>query len=261
VTQARNRPWEDHRVAVTVAILDEPPFCWLDPTGRALGCDVEVAAAALRRAGVGSLSFRQVTFAELIPGLLDGRWQVATGMFVTGPRRRLVRFTRPIWAVPDGLIVRAGDAGRFPSYRDLGADPDARLGVVAGQVQGDSARSAGVPAERIAVFATQDAAVAAVASGDVDAAASTAIGNRALAARLGDPGLVAVDLRAGGPPPVGALSLAPADADLADAVDAALGRYLGGPDHRAVLTRYGFTAADLDEWTRLGILPPVPSER
>jgi polar amino acid transport system substrate-binding protein len=248
MTQTRKRPWEDRLVGVpvgvTMAILDEPPFCWLDPAGVAAGCDVEVASIVLRRAGVGSLSFHQVTFADLIPGLLDDRWQVTTGMFVTEPRRRLVRFTRPVWAVPDGLIVRAGDAGRFASYRDVAGDPGAaRLGVVVGQVQRDSARAAGVPAERLMVFATQDEAVRAVATGLVDAAASTAVGNRALVARLDDPGLVAVDLRTAGAPPVGAFALAPAHAELADAVDAALAGYLGSPEHRALLARHGVTAA------------------
>jgi polar amino acid transport system substrate-binding protein len=229
---------------VVLAILDEPPFCWLDASGAAMGCDVEVASVVLRSAGIGSVAVRKVTFAELIPGVIDGRWHLNTGMFITEARRRQVRFTRPIWAVPDGLIVRRADAGRFASYRDLGEDPAARLGAVLAQVQGDSARRAGVPAERLVIFATQDEAVRAVRRGEIDAAASTAIGNRALVARMADPDLVAVDLRS--PAPYGAFSLSREQAALADTIEAQLATFIGSPEHRAIMLRHGFTDRELD---------------
>jgi polar amino acid transport system substrate-binding protein len=262
VVAAGRCPCDDHQVSasepgsglpdrVVLAILDEPPFCWLQPDGTAMGCDVEVATTVLRRAGVPSVSVRPVTFAELIPGLVAGRWQLNTGIFITDARRRQVRFTRPIWAVPDGLIVRGDDAARFATYRDLGADSGARLGVVDGQVQGDSARQAGVPDARLVSFATQDDAVQAVRRGEIDAAASTAIGNRALIARMDGAGLVAVDLstpadRGRQPVPVGAFSLSFEQAALAAALDAQLAVFLGSPQHRAIMTRHGFTDRDVD---------------
>jgi polar amino acid transport system substrate-binding protein len=259
VNEVAAAPCDDRRVSVSehesdlpdtvvVAILDEPPFCWLAADGTAVGCDVEVAETVLRRAGIRSVTVRQVTFAELIPGLVAGRWQLNTGMFVTDARRRRVRFTRPIWAVPDGLIVQRLEAGRFSSYADVGADADALLGIVVGQVQGDSARQAGVPPERLVSFATQHDAVGAVRRGEIHAAASTAIGNRALLARMEDPQLVAVDLRpsAGQPVPRGAFSLGLTQAALAETVDAHLAAFLGSPQHRAIMVRYGFTHNDVD---------------
>lgn len=234
-----------------MAILDEPPFCWLDANGAAAGCDVEVASIVLRRAGIRSVAVQQVTFAELIPGLVEGRWHLNTAMFITDARRRQVRFTRPIWVVPDGLITRDTDARRFTSYRDLGFDPNARLGVVVGQVQGDSARQAGVPDRRLVSFTTQDDAVQAVRRGEIDAVASTAIGNRTLLARIDDPRLVAVDLH---PPaddrpqrtPLGAFSLSYEQAALAEVIDAHLAAFIGSPQHRAIVTRHGFTTTDID---------------
>ncbi len=224
---------------VTLAILDEPPFCWLADDGTPAGCDVDVATIVLRLAGVGSIDVRQMDFAELIPGVLEGRWQVNTGMFVTEERRRRVRFTRPIWSVPDGLIVRR-ERG-FASYQEIGLDPEARLAVVVGQVQADAACAAGVPAERLVHFDTQDESVRAVQRNEVDAAASTAIGNRALVARIGDPALVAVDLPGAGA--LGAFSLSHSEAGLADRIDAQLATFIGSPEHRALMARYGFGEA------------------
>jgi polar amino acid transport system substrate-binding protein len=209
---------------------------------------------------------RQVAFADLVPGLVSGRWQVNTGMFVTPERASLVRFTRPIWAVPDGLIVRAADAGRFASYADVAFDPAARLAVVVGQVQAGSARGEGVPDSRLLAYGTQDEAVEAVRTGAADAAASTAIGNRALLARSFSAGeLAAVDLRAPagglrgpqGEVPLGAFSVSHGQPALAEALDAELATFLGSPEHRALMTRYGFAAADLDTAIRAGA-PDTP---
>jgi polar amino acid transport system substrate-binding protein len=220
-------------VKVTMAILDEPPFCWLGEDG-ATGADVDVATTMLYRIGVDDVDFVQVEFAELIPGLIRGRWQLNTGLFITEERRRLVRFTRPIWTVPDGLIVRRDR--RFKSYVDIAADPTARLAVVAGQVQGDSARVAGIPDERILTFDTQEETVRAVRRGQAEAAASTAVGNRAMLQRFAK-GLTAVELPDGGD---GAFSAAE---DLVERLDRALAKYLGTPEHRAVMTRYGIATA------------------
>jgi polar amino acid transport system substrate-binding protein len=217
-----------------MAILDEPPFCWRAADGRATGCDVEVATVALHRAGVSDIAFVQVGFADLLPGLQEDRWQLTTGLFITEARRQLVHFSRPIWTVPDGLIVRRDRP--YQSYVDIAADPAARLAVVTGQVQGDSARAAGVPGERIVCFQTQVETVRAVRDGVVDAAASTAIGNRAMLERSG-PELTVVDLPIGAD---GGFAVAPA---LADALDAALDGYLETAEHRAVMTRYGLSPA------------------
>jgi polar amino acid transport system substrate-binding protein len=235
--------------AVVLAILDEPRFCWL-AAGEATGCDVEVARHVLTAVGIREVTVEQVAFAELIPGLLQRRWQMTTGMFITAARRRLIRFSRPIWAVIDGLVVQAGDEQRFTSYRDVAADPWAPLAVVTEQVQGDRVRAAGLPADRLLIFGDQQQAVAAVIAGDADAAASTAIGNRAYLARLGDPALTAVDLvtgpEFGDDPPFGGYGFHPADIVLAHAVDHVLSGYLGSPEHRRLMTRYGFVRSELD---------------
>jgi len=226
---------------ITVAILDEPPFCWLDADGEARGCDVEVARIALQESGFADITFALVEFEELIPGVLADRWQLNTGMFVTAERRALVRFTRPIWSVPDGLVVRVEDVARFSSYSEFAADPEARLAVVVGQVQGDSARSAGLPDERILQVSTQDEAVRAVLNKAADAAASTAIGNRALMQRMADPRLAAVDLDAGSTDsPVGAFSLHPENTVVAEALDAQLAALLGSARHGEIRRRHGF---------------------
>lgn len=86
------------------AWIHEPPFN--HRVGGALtGCDV--ALAQWVAAAIGE-RFEPVetAFAELLDGLADRRWDMTPGMFITEERTRRAAFTRPIWALRDGLLVR-----------------------------------------------------------------------------------------------------------------------------------------------------------
>ncbi|MBV8661504.1 MAG: transporter substrate-binding domain-containing protein, partial [Hyphomicrobiales bacterium] len=74
--------------ALRFAFLIEPPFCFRTEDGAVTGCDVEVARHVLRAVGVGSPAMVETEFAELLPGLADGRWDMTTGLFVTSERQR-----------------------------------------------------------------------------------------------------------------------------------------------------------------------------
>lgn len=103
------------------AWIDEPPFGYLDHSGTPTGCDVALARAACAAVDEPFEPIR-TTFAELLPGLADGRWDVTTGMFITAERSTRAHFTRPIWTLRDGLLTR-GD--RPP--RPAAAAPTRRL--------------------------------------------------------------------------------------------------------------------------------------
>ena len=184
------RQW---REGVTVAYLDEPPFAISGPPpSRPSGCDMDVADHVLRSAGATTIRYMETTFPELIPGLLDGRWHMTIGIFITDDRAGVIDFSRPIWAAADGFIVRRADAARFTSYEAIAGTAGATLAVVSDQVQSQTARRAGIPPERILEFPDQDTAAAAVREGRVDASVSTAIGNQAYVNRVNDPELTAV---------------------------------------------------------------------
>lgn len=137
---------------VTVAYLDEPPFCIPGQHAEPVGADMELARRALTDAGVVINDYALTTFPELIPGLIVGRWQMTTGMFITPERSQVIAYSRPIWAAPDGFVVRTGDSDRLTSYEAIAADAHAVLAVVTGQVQHQTALRAGVPSRRIIQF-------------------------------------------------------------------------------------------------------------
>lgn len=236
---------------VTIAYIEEPPFGWTEADGTATGADLELADAVLRAIGVTRIEHCLTTFSELLPGIEAGRWDMNVPLFVTPERANIVAFSLPVWGIGDGFLVRAGNPKALDSYASLARHPDARLGIIAGQVQHDSARASGVREDRIAVFEQQADAIAAVLSGTIDAYASTALGNRIVANRIGDGTLEAVEHVPGADGeraqrPLGAFSFNKRNRDLLDAVDGQLRSWLGSPEHRARMARFGLTHHEID---------------
>ena len=186
------------RQRCTVAYLDEPPYFMpvdgADPTG----CDIELAGMVLGALGVHRVDFVLTTFGELIDGVTSRRWHVNAPMFITAERAR--RAIQRAGLGGDRQLHRPIEtmSATSTSYEAIAGDDSIRVAAVAGQVQVETARRAGVPNDRIVEFADQDAAASAVLAGNADASVSTAPGNVAYIARLGDPRLVSVaDSRAG----------------------------------------------------------------
>jgi polar amino acid transport system substrate-binding protein len=183
---------------------------------------------------------------------MQGQWTMNTAMFVTPERSKLVDFSRPVWALADGFIVKVGNPKRLISYEAIAADATAKLGVVKDTVQRQTALNAGMSIERIVELRTQQESIEALLTGAIDAFASTAIGNRVFIRRTNNARLAVVDLasadltKEGAKPAVGAYSFAKTNGGLRQAFDAALKVYLGRTEHRALMAQYGFTNVDID---------------
>jgi polar amino acid transport system substrate-binding protein len=141
-------------IIVKFAFLIEPPFNYRDVDGTVTGCDVELARTVLAMIGVHDFEPIEAEFAELLPGLSDGRWRMTTGLFDTDERRSIAAFSRPIWALPDGLLVPEGNPKALSGYRSAAQMPECRLAVIRDQFQHRSAIEFGVPKDRILIYET-----------------------------------------------------------------------------------------------------------
>ena len=242
-------------MTVRIAYIEEPPFYWTGDDGRATGADIELAEAVLGAIGISPIEYHLTSFAELLPGVQEGRWDMNVPIFVTAERAQQVAFSVPVWSIGDGFLVRSGNPKALTSYAAVAARSDARLGLIPGQVQVAAAKAAGVSDDQILLFKDQPEAVAAMMAGKVDAFAATAIGNRATA--RANPAVEAVDVDGGKSEAglIGAFSFSKSNPDLLHAVNMQLRHYLGTPDHRAGMARYGFTAAEID-----GVISPTAPE-
>ena len=229
---------------IRIAYIEEPPFYWTAEDGTVTGCDIELAHQVLRATGVTDIEHVLTSFDELLPGVSQGRWDMNVPIFITPERAQHVAFSQPVWALGDGFLVRPGNPKSLDSYAALAAHGDARLGVIAGQVQVNSARAAGIADSQIVVFKDQPEAIAAVVTGQVDAFAATALGSRVAAE--GNPAVHAVAHAAGAHAPVGGFSFAKRSVSLLLAVNDQLRRYLGSADHRARMARFGIAGTEID---------------
>ena len=233
---------------VAIAYIEEPPFGWTE-SNQAVGADVELAEVVLRSIGVTHIE-HHLTFSELLPGLAAGRWDMNVPLFVTPERASQVAFSLPVWAIGDGFLVRSGNPKALNSYALLAEHHDARLGIIAGQVQREAARASGVSEDQIVIFEQQSEAIEALRSGTIDAYASTAVGNRVLAGRIGGAVFEAVEHDTEKDdtqrPPIGAFSFNKNNGRLLNAVNEQLRLYLGSPDHRTRMSKFGITRKEID---------------
>lgn len=233
---------------VRVAYIEEPPFGWTGREHAAIGADIELADVVLRANGVSSIEHHLTTFEELLPGVQEGRWDMNVPLFVTAERAEHVAFSVPVWSIGDGFLLHRGNLKALTSYEAVAAQTDARLGIIAGQVQFDAAKSAGVHDSQIVLFKDQPAAISALRAGQIDAYASTAVGNRVLAGSADNAALEAFAHARSrdGRVPVGAFSFNKSNHDLVRAVNKRLGESLGSSDHRARMARHGLTHTEID---------------
>lgn len=241
------------RREVRFAYIDEPPFCFVAENGAAAGCDVDLARLVLGRLGVETFTPLLVGFGDLIPGLRSGRFAMTTGLFVTPERAVKMSFSRPIWALADGLLVRRDNPGAIADLPSLARHVSATLAVVTGQVQRDRALRAGVSLAAIREYPSQEAASAAVADGSVDAYLTVEMAHRAYLARRGGDNLLVIPVAPGGHDavPLGAFGFPKQQEGFRDAVNSELAGFLGSGEHRALMSRYGFQDCDVDRPSRL----------
>ena len=231
---------------VRIAYLEEPPFYWTGEGHSAVGADIELAEVVLRAIGVSSIEHHLTSFEELLRGVQEGRWDMNVPIFVTAERARRVAFSVPVWALTDGFLLHQGNPKGLTSYGAAAARNDARLGIVSGTVQLDSAKSAGVSDSQIIAFKDQHGAIEALLAGRIDAYASTAVGSRVLAKTNKELEVVAHEKSREGRAPVGAFSFSKSNPDLLQAVNEQLRKYLGSADHRARMAKYDLTETEFD---------------
>lgn len=239
--------------------LIEPPFNYRTPEGRVVGCDVDIAREVCDALKLGPFEPIETEFASLLPGLETGAWQMTTGMLITDERRDYAVFTRPIWALADGLLIRSDKASRIQGYRSIVARPSLILAVVSEQEQHKTAKNLGVVDSQILTFSSYHEAASAVSSGRADAFASIDMAHRGFLAHRGDltrqegldranemPLISVLVPSEEKPPSRGGFALPRREGPLLKDIDAFLKSHLGSDSHRQSISKYGFSEDDIN---------------
>lgn len=232
---------------IKFAYLIEPPFNDKTPDGAITGCDVELARTVLGMVGIDEFELIETEFAQLLPGLAGGRWRMTTGLFATEERRKIAAFSRPIWALPDGLLVRKGNPMRLTGYRSAARTDGCILAVIRDQFQHRTAIEFGTPEDRILIFETYADAAQAVFDGRAHAYASVARAHSGFIEAHPD---LEVEVVAVGKdekePAFGSFGFNKLDEAFRQAIDDALLAHLGSDEHRSMMKKFGFVDAEID---------------
>lgn len=204
---------------VVVGIANEAPFGYIDEKGNVTGESPDIARAVLNRLGIEEMEAVVTTFGALIPGLKAGRFDMVTaGAYITSDREKEVDFGNPQYKIGSGLAVRKGNPYDLHSYEDIAANPQVKVGVMAGAWEYQYALLAGVKEAQIVTYPTNVDAIDGLIVGRVDSVPMTSVGVRDKVKKSGSPLIEVVedfrDLEIEGKPVAGYSSVCfPKDAD------------------------------------------------
>jgi polar amino acid transport system substrate-binding protein len=228
---------------IRIGFANEAPFGFATPDGKLTGEAPEVAKAVLAKMGIAQVDGVLTEFGALIPGLKAKRFDIiAAGMFINPKRCQEISFSEPSYGIGQAMLVKKGDPKAIKDFSSIKANPDLKLAVMSGAVEVGYAKDAGVPESQLVMLPDQSSLLQAVQSGRADAASLTAL-SIADMAKKGEGvesttpfGEVAGKSVKGH----GGFGFRKDDKDLYAAFNAELKKFIGSPEHIALVTPLGF---------------------
>jgi polar amino acid transport system substrate-binding protein len=228
---------------IRVGFANEAPYGFATPDGKLTGESPEVVKAILKKMGINQVDGVLTEFGSLIPGLQAGRFDIiAAGMFVTPKRCEQVQFSEPTYGIGQALLVAKGNPKGIKDYSSIAANKDLKLAVMAGAVERGYAKDSNVDPSQLIVLPDQSSLVKAVQAGRADAAALTALSIADMASKNDGVESTAPFGTVAGKSVVGhgAVAFRKEDKDLYEAFNAELKKFIGSPEHIALVTPFGF---------------------
>jgi polar amino acid transport system substrate-binding protein len=135
---------------IRIGYAVEAPYAFLDSNGDVTGESPELAKRVVSQLGIPNIEWIQTDFDNLIPELIEGRFDViAAGMFITAERAEIVAFSEPCFHVKQGLLVAAGNPHQLGSYSDILSHPELKIAVITGAIEETLLRDIGIPDAQI----------------------------------------------------------------------------------------------------------------
>jgi polar amino acid transport system substrate-binding protein len=160
---------------IKIGIAGEQPYGFTDKSGNVTGEAPEVARAIFKNLGIANVQATQVDFNQLIPALNARQFDlVAAGMDITPTRCKNALFSVPDYSALPAFLVPKGNPKGVKSFDDV-KTAGAKLAVLSGAVEKDFATQAGIGADQMQSYDTQNALLQAITSNRADAAVLTDI--------------------------------------------------------------------------------------
>lgn len=236
---------------IRIAVANEIPYGYVDPTGAAKGAGPDVAQHIMDKLGIDNIEWITTDFSGLIPGLQADRFDmVAAEMAVLPLRCENVLFSEPNSSYGEGLLVAAGNPQGIHSFSDFADNSDLKVAIMAGADQLEMLQALGVDEGQMVTLSSNSDAISSVSTGRSDAYAATSLTAGELADKSDDVEVAGdfVDPVINGEPvrSWGAFVFPQGAEDLRDAVNTELAAYKETDEWAETLMGYGFSQADVD---------------
>jgi polar amino acid transport system substrate-binding protein len=228
---------------IRIGFANEAPFGYATADGKLTGEAPEVAKAVLAKIGIPQVDGVLTEFGSLIPGLKAHRFDIiAAGMFITPKRCQEIAFSEPSYGIGESMLVKKGNPKSIKDYSSIASDKSLKLAVMAGAVEVGYAKDAGVPDDQLVVLPDQSSLLAAVQSGRADAGSLTALSVADMAKKGEDVEATTPFGEVNGKSVKGhgGFGFRKEDKDLYKAFNTELKKFIGTPEHIALVTPFGF---------------------
>jgi|RhiMetdeSRZDD1v2_1073273.scaffolds.fasta_scaffold35592_8 polar amino acid transport system substrate-binding protein len=228
---------------IRVGFANEAPFGYATPEGKLTGEAPEVAKAVLKEMGINQVDGVLTEFGSLIPGLQAGRFDIiAAGMFINPKRCQEIAFSEPSYGIGQAFLVPKGNPKAVKDYSSIAGNHDLKLAVMAGAVEGGYAKDSGVKLDQLVILPDGPSLLAAVEGGRADAAALTALSIANLASKGQNVEMTQPFGTVAGKSVVGhgGFGFRKEDKDLLEEFNKHLTKFIGSPEHLALVTPFGF---------------------
>lgn len=237
---------------IRIGFANEAPYSFATPDGKLNGESPTVFRHVMAKLGVKEVDGVLTEWGSLIPGLRAGRFDaIVASMYITPARCQQIIFANPTYGIGEALVVQKGNPDGVSNYADAVAKGK-KIAFVAGTAEIEHGRLAGMKRDQEVTVPDFAAAVANVKSGRASAAAFTSLTALDLASK--DDSIERAQpftfthngkIYKG----EGSFGFRQEDTSLRDAVNAELAKFLGTPEHLAMVKPFGFDAANLPEKT------------
>ncbi|WEX10514.1 ectoine/hydroxyectoine ABC transporter substrate-binding protein EhuB [Chelativorans sp. AA-79] len=236
---------------IRIAVANEIPYGYVDPSGVAKGAGPDVAKAVVERLGINPDDIQWVVtnFSSLIPGLQANRFDMTAAEMAIRPERcQNVIYSEPNSSYGEGLLVPEGNPKDVTAYSDF-TNPDLKVAVMAGADQLQMLQALEVPEDNIVTIASNSDAISTVSTGRADAYAATGLTVSELAdknnqvqivSEFEDPVIDGKEVRSWG-----GFNFNSESTDLRDAFNEELLAFKKTEEWKSILEGYGFTPADI----------------
>lgn len=237
---------------IRIAVANEIPYGFVDPSGGAKGAGPDVAAAVMKKLGIepDNIQWVVTSFSSLIPGLQANRFDMTASEMAIRPERcQKVAYSEPNTSYGEGLLVKDGNPKGVYSYSDFAKD-GMKVAIMAGADQLHMLQSLKVPEGNIVTIASNSDAISTVATGRADAYAATGLTASELAGKsdkveivkeFKDPVVDGKEVRSWG-----GFNFNLDSKDFRDTFNKELEAFKKTEDWKKILTSYGFTPADIE---------------